>query len=48
MIGERFARRPLALEGLDGLCLSRRPLGRQFIFGCGCFQLFELKLHLLQ
>ena len=36
---------PLALEGPDGLCLSRRPLGR-LVFGC--FQLFKLKLHLLQ
>ncbi len=48
MIGERFARRALTLEGLDGLCLSRRPLSRQFVLGCGCFQLFKLKLHLLQ
>ena len=48
MIGERLARRPLALERLDGLRLRRRLLGRQFVFGRGCLQLFELKLHLLQ
>lgn len=32
----------------DGLCLSRRSLGRQFVFSCRRFQLFELKLYLLQ
>ena len=48
MIGERFARRPLALEGLDGLRPRRRLLGRQLIFGRRRLQLFELKLHLLQ
>ena len=48
MIGERLAGRPLALERLDGLRPRRRLLGRQFIFGRGRFQLFELKLHLLQ
>ena len=48
VVGERLARRPLALERLDGLRSRRRLLGRQFILGGGCFQLFELKLHLLQ
>ena len=48
VVGERLAGWPLALEGLDGLRSRRRLLGRQFIFGGGCFQFFELKLHLLQ
>src|SRR5215831_12052329 len=48
MVGEWLARWPLALEGSYVLRPSRRPLGRQFIFGCGCFQLFKLKLHLLE
>ena len=48
MFGEWFAGRPLALERLDGLRSRRHLLGRQFIHGGGCFQLFELKLHLLQ
>ena len=48
MSRERFAGRPLALERLHGLCPRRRLLGRQFILGRSRFQLFELKLHLLQ
>lgn len=31
MIGKRFARRALTLEGLDGLRLSRGRLGRQIV-----------------
>ena len=48
MIRERLARRPLALEGLDGLRSRHHLLGREFIFGGGGFQFFELKLHLLE
>jgi len=48
MVGEWFARRTLALEGLYRLRLGCHPLGRQLVFGCGCVQLFKLKLHLLQ
>ena len=48
MLGERLARRPLALERLDRLRLRRRLLGRQFVLGRGRLQLFELQLHLLQ
>jgi hypothetical protein len=48
MSRKRFAGRPLALERLHGLRPRRRLLGRQFILGCYRFQLFELKLHLLQ
>ena len=48
MVGEGLAGRPPALERRDGLCPRRRLLGRQFILGCRRFQLFELKLHLLQ
>ena len=35
-------------KDLYGLCPRRRLLGRQFILGRRRFQLFELKLHLLQ
>lgn len=42
MIGERFARRALTPEGLYGRRLGDRPLGCEFVFGRGCFQLFEL------
>ena len=48
MLGERLARRPLALERLHGLRPRRRLLGRQFVFGRRRLQLFELKLHLLE
>ena len=48
MIGERFARGPLALERLYRLRPRRRFLGRQLVFGRCRLQLFELKLHLLQ
>ena len=48
MIGERLARRPLALERLDGLRPRRRLLGRQLILRRRRLQLLELKLHLLQ
>ena len=48
MIREGLAGRPLALEGLDGLCPRRCLLGPQFILGSRCLQLFELKLHLFQ
>ena len=48
MIGERFARRPLALERFDCLCLGRCILGRQFVLGRCRLQIFELKLHLIQ
>jgi hypothetical protein len=48
MVRERLAGRPRALERLDGLCARRRLLGCHFILGCRRFQLFELKLHLLQ
>src|SRR5580693_8136823 len=39
--GERFAGGPFALERRDGRCPRRRLLGRQFILGCCCLQLFE-------
>jgi hypothetical protein len=39
---------PLALERLYGLCPRRRLFGREFILGHRRFELFELKLHLLQ
>ena len=48
MLGEWLARRPLALEGLDGLCADRRRLGRQFILSRRCFQVVKLQLHLIQ
>ena len=48
VLGKRLARRPLALERLDGLRSSRCLFGRQFILGGGGFQFPELKLHLLQ
>jgi len=48
MIGERFARRTLALERFDRLCPERCVLGRQFILGRGRLHIFELKLHLIQ
>ena len=43
MIGERFARRTLALERFDRLCPERCVLGRQFILGRGRLQIFELE-----
>ena len=48
MIGKQFARRPLALERFDRLGPARRILGRQLVLGCCRFQIFELKLHLIQ
>jgi hypothetical protein len=48
MIGERLARRPLALEGSYGLRPRRSLLGRQLVLRRRRLQLFERKLHLLQ
>ena len=48
MIGERLARRPLALERPHRLGPRRRLLGRQFILGRRRLQLLQLKFHLLQ
>jgi hypothetical protein len=48
MIGKRLARRPLALERFDRLGPARRILGRQLVLGRCRFQIFELKLHLIQ
>jgi hypothetical protein len=48
MIGERFARRPLALERAYRLCDGRRLLGRQFVLSRSRLQIFELELHLIQ
>ena len=39
---------PLALEGLDGLRLGRRLLGRQLVLGRRRLQLLQLKLHLVE
>ena len=48
MIGERLARRPLALERLYRLRPAAACLGRQLVLGRCRLQIFELKLHLLQ
>ena len=48
MLGERPAGRSFALKRSYSLRLRCRLLGRQFVFGRGRFQLFELELHLLQ
>ena len=48
MIGERLARRPLALERLHSLRPDRRSLGRQLVLGRCRLQIFELKFHLIQ
>src|SRR6202035_3178096 len=48
MSRERFAGRPLALEGFYGLRPRCRLLGRQLVFRRRRLQLFERKLHLLQ
>ena len=48
MIGERLARRPLALERLYRLRPDRRCLGRQLVLGRCRLQIFKLKFHLLQ
>ena len=48
MVGERLARWPPALERADRLRLGRRLLGRQFVLGRGCLQVFQLQLHLLE
>jgi hypothetical protein len=37
VVGERLARRPLALERLDGLRSRHHLFGHQFIFGGGGF-----------
>lgn len=48
MIGERFLRRPLALERLDRLRPGRRFLGRQLIFGRGRLEILELHFQLVE
>ena len=48
MIGERLARRPLALERSVPSASGRRCLGRQFVLGRCRLQLLQLKLHLLE
>ena len=48
MLRERFARRALALRLRRAARLGRGFLGQKLIFGRSGFQLFELKLQLLQ
>ena len=47
MRGERFARRPLALEGF-ALNQPRRSLRRQFVLGRGGLGVLQLKLQLVE
>src|SRR4249920_2184390 len=48
MLGERLTRRSPALERLYRLSPVRSLFGNQLVLSRGHFQIFELKLHLLQ
>ena len=48
VLGERLARRALALERLHRLRLRRRLLRRQLVLGRGGLELLQLQFHLLQ
>ena len=48
VVGERLARRPLALERFHRLCPRRRLLGGELILGRGRLELFELQFHLIE
>jgi len=47
VVRKRLAHRPPTMKGAHRLRFRGRLLGRQLIFGCRCFQLFECQRQLL-